>query len=264
MEGLWTHPYISLDSLLSLKSLPIIFEEIRQAYALGITTEWRGGGFFDSGDPQYKDLIPTGQAIEMMDSDEKKIFYALNPDVDPENCLLSYYHYLNKKQFDYLKYMKKVYFSWQNNFNIRPMKRWRTKHLPELPISQDAQDLLPKTISFIDALPFETWGRVTIFGNDPYCPVPTHKDTRIRWYEGEQYPEFIYLSLGNDPKGFYIYDQHAQQRYYVESRSAWFNENDYHGADPRAFCTWSLRVDGIYLPEFRQALVTGHQRTPSI
>lgn len=257
MEGLWGSAFGSLDNLpdwISTETLPELNAEIRKAYASGLASRWSGGGFADSGDPEFEDIVYPAEALDAMTLAERQAFNKLNPDLDPASCTKPYYHYLNTAQYDYLTYCKHVYFAWQHNLTLRAMSNWRQKSLSTTKVSDEIQKALPQTLDWIESLPFETWGRATVFGSAPFCPVPTHRDTRIRWFDGDQYPEFIFVRLGEYPKQLYIYDENTGQRHFVSSRVAWFNECDYHGvtSQPRFAC--SLRVDGVFLADFRRAL----------
>ena len=255
MEGLWGKPFASLDHLtswVSTQKLPLINREIRKAYASGLASQWSGGGFADSGDPEFQEVHYPGEAIKQMTSDEREAFYKLNPTQDPASCTKPYYHYLNSAQHDYLVYRKNVYFAWQHNLTLRSMDHWKQKHVSTAKIPEEIQQALPQTLNWIEQLPFKTWGRATVFGSAPFCPVPTHSDTRIRWFDDEQYPEFLFIRLGEHPKKFYIYDEQRKERHFVNSRITWFNECDYHGVAPQPRFACSLRVDGVFSANFRR------------
>jgi hypothetical protein len=65
--------------------------------------------------------------------------------------------------------------------------------------------------------------------------------------------EFLYLQP-NSLKKFFIIDEDTTEKHYVDCSAAFFNELDYHGADGVPRLTYSVRIDGVFTPEFREAI----------
>jgi hypothetical protein len=121
----------------------------------------------------------------------------------------------------------------------------------------------PKLVEWIKALPFAGLGRILFFINEHHCPVVEHSDLHssdeARGYVANRphSHEFLWIRpTESDAKSFYVLDEATGERHYVKGNAAWFNSFDIHGAHAGPTMTWSLRVDGVFTPEFRDALMT--------
>lgn len=93
---------------------------------------------------------------------------------------------------------------------------------------------------------FDQYGRVVMFINEPGVSTVLHRD----------YPnptshrnEFIWINLGS-AKRFYVYDDAADEKHYIDSRVVYFDNANWHGSDPSQYASWSLRIDGVYSNDF--------------
>jgi len=103
-------------------------------------------------------------------------------------------------------------------------------------------------MDFIKTLPFEQTGRMLIIYDNKASEVPAHRDH----LETDVCHEFIWFRT-NLRKPFYVYNAQTQEKLYVESYSAWFDTvNQFHGSDAVSGLSFSIRVDGIFSPEFRK------------
>ena len=148
-----------------------------------------------------------------------------------------------------------------------------------IPKSQDYQSLnrpdmnewtanckhFPKLVEWIKRLPMESLGRVLFFVNEHRCPVIEHSDMhhskadKAYVADNKHSHEFIWIKPQIEfSKSFYVLDEQTGAKHYVKGNSAWFNSFDVHGGDPCDTMTWSLRVDGVFKPELRKALL-GHE-----
>lgn len=105
-------------------------------------------------------------------------------------------------------------------------------------------------MDFIASLPFQATGRMLIMYDDVQREVPAHRDHT----ETEVCHEFIWFRT-NRQKPFYMFNHLTNEKQYVESYSAWFDTvNQFHGTDPGAGLTFSIRVDGMFTDEFRKRI----------
>ncbi len=112
----------------------------------------------------------------------------------------------------------------------------------------------PSLMSYLDSLPFSEVGRAVIFLNDHDLGTPIHTDG---FPGGKHTNDFLWLST-NLSKKFFIYDKTTCTKHYVASHSAFFNEHDWHGSDGVSEMNFSIRVDGVFTPEFKDQLGISH------
>ena len=106
--------------------------------------------------------------------------------------------------------------------------------------------LFPKLQEFVKRLPMSEIGRVSGFVSEPGIAGVLHKDHP----QDHALKEFIWVRLSADKK-FFVYDG---AKTYIESTAAFFNVLDFHGADAPTRLTFSIRVDGRFTPELREAI----------
>lgn len=105
-------------------------------------------------------------------------------------------------------------------------------------------------MEFIETLPFERTGRILIIYDNVGSEVPAHRDH----LETEVCHDFIWFRT-NLRKPFYVYNHHTREKLYVTSYSAWFDTvNQFHGSDAAAGLSFSVRVDGVFSPDFRKQI----------
>jgi len=69
--------------------------------------------------------------------------------------------------------------------------------------------------------------------------------------------EFIHVRP-NTKKAFYIWDPLTQNKTYINTRAAWWNDQDWHGGEKIIEQSYSLRIDGRFTEEFRKKLKIDH------
>jgi hypothetical protein len=121
---------------------------------------------------------------------------------------------------------------------------------PELWTRTPEADQFSELMDFIETLPFEATGRMLIIYDDAGTIVPAHRDH----LHTELCHEFVWFRT-NLKKPFYVLNHRTGERKYVESYSAWFDTvNQFHGSDPAAGLSFSIRVDGRFTEEFRRLI----------
>ena len=107
-----------------------------------------------------------------------------------------------------------------------------------------------RLMDFIATLPFKATGRMLIMYDDVCRPVPAHRDHT----DVETCHDFIWFRT-NLNKPFFMLNHQTGEKLYVESYSAWFDTvNQFHGTDPAAGLSFSVRVDGRFTDDFRKAV----------
>ena len=64
---------------------------------------------------------------------------------------------------------------------------------------------------------------------------------------------FITIVPGAD-KRLFLWDEETKRKTPITARAYWFNDHDYHGVDADPFFRYSIRVDGVFRPDFLEML----------
>jgi hypothetical protein len=124
-----------------------------------------------------------------------------------------------------------------------------SKHLAEHCIDTPAFKFFNFLKVWLDAQNiFSEYGRFVFFVNEAGVHSIKHRD----YPDGvSRKDNFIWLSL-DGRKNFYVYDDVTEEHHYVTSRVALFDNSNWHGSDICQYTGWSLRIDGVFSPEFRE------------
>jgi hypothetical protein len=263
--GIFGRPYIDLEPHLDLSALPELHEEI----CLGLTRvalDYTGGSHRTLGvaapsraDERYADY---GEVLSRMSQSELVTFRDLAdapsaepPPVDPGRAYGEEREIpLSRRQMLWLKVRYGVYFPWQAYFELIPNRYWSEKSSSEgKSFTRVARAIFPKTIAFVERLPFESVGRCNIMGLEANDHGTVHRDGER---EAAEPAHFISLCPAAD-KTLFLWDEAAQSSISVRSRAYWFNDNDYHGVEAAPFFRYSVRIDGRFRPEFLTRLCQG-------
>lgn len=127
-------------------------------------------------------------------------------------------------------------------------------------------EYFPNVVNWIESMVgpiFEHIGRV-IFFHCEHDGIPfEHRDLGAHngvWDSDYYTPhrnEFIHIRP-NTKKPFYIWDPDTQNKTFINSRAAWWNDQDWHGGDSIKEQSYSLRIDGKFSEEFRKSLGISH------
>lgn len=125
----------------------------------------------------------------------------------------------------------------------------------------------PETVKWVESMItdgiFEHIGRVIFFHCEADGVPFEHRDLGAQngvWDENQYSPhrnEFIHIRP-NTKKAFYIWDPDAKNKVYINSRAAWWNDQDWHGGEKIMEQSYSLRIDGKFTEEFRKKLGIDH------
>lgn len=98
----------------------------------------------------------------------------------------------------------------------------------------------PKTIDFINSLPFADVGRILLFVTYAHMPSDLHYDRKDNPFDGRHH--FMWFNPFGQ-KRFFLVDENGNKQY-INSKVAMFDTTRLHGSDPSPMATYTLRVDG--------------------
>jgi Rieske 2Fe-2S family protein len=160
-----------------------------------------------------------------------------------------------KAQMLWLKYRHGVYFPWKVAYHFLENERWEDKNSGEgKGFRAEARRVFPLTVAYLEALPFREIGRALVFGLESNDHAPLHRDTVPSSAEIDHC-----ITIAPCPgKRFYLGDlsqgRHGQlvHKHFIPShaRLYWFNDMDWHGVEADPFFRYSIRVDGVFEPDF--------------
>lgn len=261
--GLFGRPYLNLEPHFDVSSFGALDREITLGLSrveptyTGGTLKWMGVVAPWQIDDGYRDAM---FAIAEMTFDEWEDFVSLADDpsqFDREKWREYRFgdetdHPFTRGQLELLKLRHGVYFPWKICYHLLENDRWEDKHSGEgKDFSEEARELFPKTVAFIESLPFTEIGRVVLFGLEAHDHAPYHRDSE----PGRS--ESIAQSISFCPRGnkrFALRTGQEGEPLVVASRIYWFNDMDWHGVEPDPFFRYSIRVDGVFDPDFLRAI----------
>jgi hypothetical protein len=256
--GIGGRPYVDLSPYIDTSCFADLDDEITMALCrvdvayTGGTLKWMGVTAPWVSRDRYVDAM---HAIERFSEREFARFVSLGPDpsrFDPQKR--AEYAFgdetdapFSREQMLYLKYRHEVYFPWKVCYHLLENDRWDDKHSGAgKDFTEEARRIFPRTIAFIEGLPFVEIGRCVLFGVEAHDHAPAHRDSE----PGKALS--IAQSISFDPRGnkrFYVCDPEGGNQTIVDAPIYWFNDMDYHGVLADPFFRYSIRVDGVLAPE---------------
>jgi hypothetical protein len=133
----------------------------------------------------------------------------------------------------------------------------------ERKLTEEAQ-YFPETVKWTEQLIkdniFEHIGRVIFFHCEADGVPFEHRDLDAKNGMNESFPhnnEFIHIRP-NTKKAFYLWDPETKNKTYLNTRAAWWNDQDWHGGERIMEQSYALRIDGKFTEEFRKTLGIDH------
>lgn len=267
--GLFGRPYQNLEHVIDDSTLASMDREITRGL-LRVPVSYTGGSLKWMGvvapwvmSDGYRDLM---DAIQSFSREEFAELVALSE--DPSAFDLERYgeysfgdeteHPLSFAQMRWLSLRHGVYFPWKNCYHLLENDKWDDKHSGAgKSFSAEAREVFPETVRVIESLPFSEVGRVVIFGLEPNDHAPLHRDTE----PGKALA--VAQSISIEPRGtkrFYLKNQPEAEPVVVDARVYWFNDMDYHGVLADPFFRYSVRVDGVFRPDFLRDIERGARK----
>jgi hypothetical protein len=147
------------------------------------------------------------------------------------------------------------YFLWEEgSWDDRTAQRKLTEEATYFP------NVVKWVEGMIDDRIFEHIGRV-IFFHCEHDGIPfEHRDLDAKNGVNVVKPhrnEFIHVRP-NTKKAFYLWDPESKDKTYLNTRAAWWNDQDWHGGERIMEQSYGLRIDGKFTEQFRQELDINH------
>ncbi|AKV01138.1 Phenylpropionate dioxygenase [Labilithrix luteola] len=266
--GIFGRPYADLSSLVDTSGFAAMHDEITRGLSL-VETSYTGGSLkwmgvtapWVTSDP-YRDYM---HVIRALPRDELAELIALGDgdpsafDLDrPESIALGDEtdHPLTRAQMLFLKMRHGVYFPWKVCYHLLENDRWEDKHSGEgKDFSEEARRVFPKTVAFLESLPFTEIGRVVIFGIEANDHAPAHRDSEpgkaLALAQSISFePSRLAPRSAGRHKRFYVTSPDGANQVVVDAPIYWFNDMDWHGVLADPFFRYSIRVDGVFDPRF--------------
>ena len=119
---------------------------------------------------------------------------------------------------------------------------------------------------FAKSLPFVHIGRCNVMGLEANDHGTVHRDGEPDEQDDQDEPDHFITVCPAADKRLFLWDEEKQEKTHVRGRAYWFNDHDYHGVDADPFFRYSIRVDGVFRPDFLETLRREHggQRTPRV
>jgi len=124
-------------------------------------------------------------------------------------------------------------------------------------------EYFPHTVKWVESLVgtvFQDIGRVIFFHCEADGIPFEHRDLDAKNGMNVTFDhrnEFIHIRP-NTKKAFYLWDPESKNKTYLNTRAAWWNDNDWHGGERIMEQSYSLRVDGKFTEAFRKKLRIDH------
>jgi hypothetical protein len=256
-------PFVGLERFLDTSAFPAIHDEIGLALTQ-VPIDYTGGSHRSMGimPPSRTDeaQVDYGEVIRGLSEDGFATFCSLADDprsIDPaKRASLEFgeerEHPLSRRQMLWLKVRHKVYFPWKAYVELIPNRYWDEKASADgKSFTRLARTFFPRTIAFVESLPFVQIGRCNVMGLEANDHGTVHRDGDPA--EQSAPDHFITICPAGD-KRLFLWDEETRTRTPIPGRAYWFNDHDYHGVDADPFFRYSIRVDGIFRPDFLEML----------
>ena len=263
LVGLFGQPYLDLAPFVEASGLDALHEEICLALAQ-IPLDCTGGSHRSMGimpeERRAEALVDYQEVIRAMNDAEFETFRSLSDDprsIDPAARAATEFGEeravaLSRRQMQWLKIRHGVYFPWKGYVELIPNRRWEDKSSAEgKSFTRVARAFFPKTLAFVAELPFVHVGRCNVMGLESLDHGTVHRDGDPA--EQEEPDHFITFVPGAN-KRLFLWDDLAKVEVDVPARVYWFNDFDYHGVRADPHFRYSVRVDGVFRPEFLERL----------
>jgi Rieske 2Fe-2S family protein len=254
--GIFGRPYVDLSEVLDTSCFPELDREIALGLAR-VETGYTGGSLKWMGvcapwvmRDGYRDYM---HLLRDLPREELADFLALG-DLDPADFDLDDRdelafgdetdHPLCLAQMKWLKMRHAAYFPWKVCYHLLENDRWDDKHSGEgKDFSEEAREHFPKTVAFVESLPFSEIGRVVLFGVEAHDHAPAHRDSEPG--KALAIAQSISFAPGARQKRFYVTAPDGTNQVVIDAPIYWFNDMDWHGVLPDPYFRYSIRVDGV-------------------
>ena len=265
IKGINDKPYFNLEKFIDMDSFDRLQPEIIRGFAeardYAKEGTWMKPGF-DLNDMSYKmGWKPLYQAIEeflsLPDTDPiKKGGIDLYRDFDDFQVRNKFTRYVKMAMNAYDPYI--YYFLWeQGSWDDRTKERKLTEE------AKYFSNTVKWIENMVDENIFTSIGRVIFFLCESDGIPFEHRDLDAKngiknMKEYTQHRnEFIHIRP-NTKKAFYLWDPEKKNKTYINTRAAWWNDQDWHGGERIMEQSYGLRIDGKFTEDFRKKLGIDH------
>ena len=266
IRGIGGRPYINLDPFIDVEGFKKLHPEICRGFALARDYAkegtWMAPGF-DWKDASYimnwKPIYKAWEEYQKLPEDHP--IKIAGRDLVPKN----FGDYKQRNIFT--RFLKTTldandpyiyYFLWnEGDWNERNATRQRTEE----------SKFFPRVVEWVENLQeqgmIDRIGRVIFFHCDHNGRAFEHRDLDANngIHDDKQYSphnnEFIHIRY-RTKRGFYVWDPEQQNKHYVNSNAAFWNDQDWHGGEESKEIEYGLRVDCKFTKEFRIKLGIDH------
>ena len=272
IRGVFGRPFVDLAPYVDLDALAALDDEIALGLA-EVPVDYTGGSH------RSMEIMPAsrtreahvdyGEVIAKMTAEAYATFRSLahEPSAFPdqhERGAATFgeerAHPLSRRQMLWLEYRFGVYFPWKVYLEMIPNRTWEEKSSPDgKDFTRVARTFFPKTVAFVKSLPFAHVGRCNLMGLASNDHGTVHRDGDPE--QKARVDHFITFCPRGD-KRLFLWDEAGQRKIDVSGRAYWFNDSDYHGVEADPFFRYSVRVDGVFRPEFLATLEADLTRAP--
>lgn len=265
IKGINNLPYIDLESFVDITQFNLMQPEILKGFALAREYAkegtWMKPGFDQSRGSYAWNWKPLYKAIEeftQLPEDNPIRVAGWDLWVNSKNShndrnLFTRYVKMAMGAYDPYIY----YFLWEEgSWDDRTAQR---KLTPEA-------EYFPNVVRWVENMVgtiFQDVGRVIFFHCEADGMPFEHRDLDAKngVFENDYYTphrnEFIHIRP-NTKKAFYLWDPDTKNKTYINSRVAWWNDQDWHGGEQIMEQSYSLRIDGKFTEDFRKKLGINH------
>ncbi len=257
IHGIFGKPFVDLEPFVDGSKWDELHEEICRALA-EIPLDYTGGSHRSMGImPESRKAeahADYGEVIDAMSDAEYATFRSLahDPAGFPAKRVGESFgeerdHPLSRRQMLWLEYRFGVYFPWKVYVEMIPNRWWDQKSDAEgKAFTRIARTFFPKTIAFVESLPFARIGRCNLMGLSANDHGTVHRDGVPE--EKPKVDHFLTFCPAAN-KRLFLWDEATKTKVDVRGRAYWFNDSDYHGVEADPFFRYSIRVDGVFRPE---------------
>jgi hypothetical protein len=266
IRGIGGKPYINLDPFLDIEGFKNLHPEICKGFALAKDYakegtwmspgfNWKDTSYIINWKPIHKayeefQALPDDHPIKI---EGNKIFPKDFSNYRDRNIFTRYLKLTLGANDPYI-----YYFLWnEGDWNNRNSQRQIT----------ELQEFFPGVTSWVKNLEtnkiISQIGRVIFFHCDHNGRAFEHRDLDAKngIYEKNFYTphrnEFIHIRY-RTKRGFYIWDPDSENKIYINSHSAFWNDQDWHGGEESKEIEYGLRIDCKFTDEFRKRLSIDH------
>lgn len=263
IKGINSRPYFNMEKYLDMETFEKLQPEIMHGFAaareFAKEGTWMAPGFTFEDMSYTLNWKPIYQALEEFQSlaDDNPIkvegMKLMPSDFGDYKQRNKFTRYLKMALGAYDPYI--YYFLWEEgSWDDRTAERKLTEEAEHFPgIVNWTEQLIKDNI-------FEHIGRVIFFHCEADGVPFEHRDLDAKNGMNQTFPhknEFIHIRP-NTKKAFYLWDPETKNKTYLNTRAAWWNDQDWHGGERIMEQSYALRIDGKFTEEFRKTLGIDH------